>query len=178
MKASRAVLAVALVGALRVAAADPPDRATPDHTTPTDNPVTSAIAWVEAVRDKDLDRLTALTRFPVAVDVDANVKGCRNKRAKNATVFRAVAQKCVVGDRLFQDSIPPRTSEIAQEWKVVALADLPKSLRRFRKQLAPLKGYKLVSGALPGDGITYQAVVAVAPDGKVSAVFADGEPYE
>lgn len=144
---------------------------------PTDA-VSSAIAWVEAVRDKDIAKLTERTRFPATVDVNGDAKMCRNRRAKNASTFRLVAERCIIGDYLFRDSIPPRANELASVWKAIDLDALPKRLARHRKRLSVLAGHTFIAGPLSGDGITYDVVFAVSPDGRISAAFAEGEAYE
>lgn len=143
-------------------------------------PMATAMAWLKAVRDGNEATLVAHTHFPVQVDVDSRRVGCRTRQAIERKRFSAITRRCIFGEALFRESIPMDLSVLsAAGWRVSSLSELPKPLRRFRMRLTALgRGAVLVSGPLPGDGLSYEVVIAIAGDGKVRAVFADGEAVE
>jgi len=142
----------------------------------TSDPVETALEWLGAARAKDAGKLMSLSRTPF-VESRLRVDGCALKGRARTTKDMAKLASCIVRESLFVESIPDTTvKKYFVNWKVVALSDVEKSLRKLVAPLA--KNHDLVSGDLTGSGVTYVIVLAVRRDGGVDAAVADVDVFE
>jgi hypothetical protein len=132
------------------------------------SPTEWAHRWLDAIRDRDLEALSALTGFPFHFDDTGAVVGCKSGSASSRGELCA-AVSCLLDDDLLSGALNANP-EPPHELK--SAGSLPRWAKRWRKEASPSD--KLVVAELGDNGITYFFAIAVSADG-VRVVFRHAE---
>ena len=128
-------------------------------TSPAPPPAKVATAWIDALRQRDVDALTRSTRFPFVLrDTGAGGK-CKNATAADATQLPA-ALACLLKDDLLNEDLKANP---APEADPVSKRTLPRWARKWSNDVRA--GSVPVSVFIHGNGNAFDLVLVVAGDG-------------
>jgi hypothetical protein len=134
--------------------------------------VAAAKAWIETLKSKDLNKVSANSGLPFAYKTTDKKKTCDGV-ADDASKRTALIECVLAREKLMIDEL---TEADEMKFKAIAVRQIPAELKRIVS--APGSNERLVTSYLNGDGVTFTFVFLIGASGGKAvtrAVFVDTE---